>query len=430
MPVEALKTSAASNPTTSTRGFDKCLQEIQMNIQSKEASKNTSEITKSNKTIITTTAASSVVNKGLATPLKRAILARRKSLSADAAPKAITTTTPAKLAQAGATSTPAPLFNNYSNNGINQHFRSINTPLRQAILKRRKSINERAPTPVESIGTSEPMSVTCAPKPTSAKRNEGVDVPMTVRRVDIYMRVEAMKSNLIVALQKHQQLTVPVNTVNKPTVTIPVALIPTIAASPEVSASVMISAEDAVTGAVPEEMEVHAEQEATISAEVAEEPASVDLETVHVPKQQRLCTLVASKLNLLMSKRRAVFKNFGCKIHFHTYRAGGNAVKALRKTKAAPVATASDAEADMLVEGIEEEEASVVPLSVEGQEECEAQQEAVIAATCAQLAVDAFASELELNQVCITLYSAPSHVHADIELHTCMYIGCRCRVCL
>ena len=46
----------------------------------------------------------------------------------------------------------------------------------------------------------------------------------------------------------------------------------------------------------------------------------------------------------------------------------------------------------------------VLPLSVEELEECEAQQEAVIAATCAQLAVDAFACELELDQVYTTHY--------------------------
>ena len=402
MPVEVLKTSAQPT-TTSTRGFDKCLQEIQNNINSKQTSKNTSEVTKSNITITTaaTTAVPSMVNKGLATPLKRAILARRKSLSADQAPKAITaTTTPAKQTQAGAPSTPAPLFNNYSNNGINQHFRSINTPLRQAILKRRKSINERASTPVEPTGIPEAPSLTYAPKPSSAKKSDGVDVPMTVK-----MRVEAMKSNLIVALQKRQQLTVPVGASSKPTITVPVGPAPTTVVAPDMSDSVMITADDAVTAADVEEVEMSVEQEQIVTAVVSEEP---------VPKQQRLCTLVASKLNLLMSKRRAVFKNFGRKIHFHTYRAGGSAaVKALRKAKAVPVATASDT-ADVMLECVEEEEeeeeASALPLSVEEQEECEAQQEAVIAATFAQLAVDAFASELELDQVCISHYSIRMHV--------------------
>ena len=150
-----------------------------------------------------------------------------------------------------------------------------------------------------------------------------------------------MKSNLIVALQKRQQLTVPASVPRKTTVTILEAPLPTIEASSDVSASVMITAdvaEDEVAGADAEEMLV--EQKATISAVVAEEPVSTDLDTVPVPKQQRLCTLVASKLNLFMSKRRAVFKNFGRKIHFHTYRAGGNApFKALRKAKAVPVTT-------------------------------------------------------------------------------------------
>ena len=415
MPVDVLKISTVPTTTTSTRGFDKCLQEIQNKINSKEIANHTSEFTKSNVTNTSTASnttaaasASSVVNKGLATPLKRAILARRKSLPADQAPKAITTTTttPAKQAHAGA-STPAPLFSNYSNNGINQHFRSINTPLRQAILKRRKSINERGPTPTETTDTPEaaPGPVTYAPKPTSAKKNDGVDVPMTVK-----MRVEAMKSNLIVALQKRQQLTVPASVPRKTTVTILEAPLPTIEASSDVSASVMITAdvaEDEVAGADAEEMLV--EQKATISAVVAEEPVSTDLDTVPVPKQQRLCTLVASKLNLFMSKRRAVFKNFGRKIHFHTYRAGGNApFKALRKAKAVPVTTSlADAEYDAVletVEEVEEEKVPVLPLSVEELEECEAQQEAVIAATCAQLAVDAFACELELDQVYTTHY--------------------------